>query len=139
MLTEQQLSKLFSSLNQFAAKHPDIKAIGLIGSYARGSARQDSDIDLILLVNDPRKYLEDTGWVDHFGKSQDMDIERHGMSTSLRVWYEHGPEMEFGFSTPAWANLPIDPGVARTVRDGINIVHDPRGILTKLIGTAKDF
>ena len=37
----------------WAASQPDIVAVGLAGSHARGAARPDSDVDLVILSTDP--------------------------------------------------------------------------------------
>jgi predicted nucleotidyltransferase len=44
-----------------------VKGIALVGSYGRGTAREDSDIDLILLTDQFPKYVEDTQWIELFG------------------------------------------------------------------------
>jgi predicted nucleotidyltransferase len=41
----------------WAAEHADIQAVALVGSYARGKPTPSSDVDLVLLVDEPRNYL----------------------------------------------------------------------------------
>ena len=50
----------------WAAARPDIQALALAGSHARGAARPDSDVDLILLCDEPTRYVQDTTWVGLF-------------------------------------------------------------------------
>lgn len=40
----------------YFSKKPEVAAVYLYGSYARGDARANSDIDLAVLVTDKRKY-----------------------------------------------------------------------------------
>ena len=37
--------------------------MALVGSHARGTARADSDIDLIVLTTDPQYFRADTCWL----------------------------------------------------------------------------
>ena len=38
---------------------PDICGLALVGSWARGTARADSDVDLVVLTSHPDRYLAD--------------------------------------------------------------------------------
>ena len=69
-----------------------------MGSHARGKARQHSDIDLVLLCTEYESYLQDLGWANDFGKPASVRLEDYGKLTSVRVFYEEGPEIEFGFT-----------------------------------------
>ena len=109
-------------------EHPGAIAAALVGSYARDEARSDSDIDLVLLSENPDLLLEDTSWVRQFGSPSSVSREDWGDVTSVRVRYPDC-EMEFGLAGAAWASDPADPGVGRVVRQGIRILHDPEGIL----------
>ena len=42
----------------WAAKRPDIVAVVLVGSYARGRPGMGSDVDLVVVTTDPGRYLE---------------------------------------------------------------------------------
>jgi predicted nucleotidyltransferase len=136
-IMSDKLQTLLNNLKQFAKKQYDIKAMALVGSYASGQQRVDSDVDIMILAVDPRLYLQDESWLEEFGTVNDIERERYGMVTSLRVWYLSGLEVEFSFSTPTWAKLPADPATVRVVQNGMQILHDPKGILMQLIGTVK--
>jgi hypothetical protein len=64
-------------------------------------------------------------------KWQDED---YGELWSRRLWLEqNGGEVEFGFASPAWADVnPLDPGTRRVIADGCRILHDPKKILSRL-------
>jgi predicted nucleotidyltransferase len=55
-------------LKMWAVKQPDIIAVAIVGSHARGMARPDSDIDVIVIVDDPAPYLEKSAWLECFGR-----------------------------------------------------------------------
>jgi predicted nucleotidyltransferase len=48
----------------WAIAQSKIRAVALVGSHARGTARPDSDIDLMLLTTDPHGFRTDTAWVE---------------------------------------------------------------------------
>jgi predicted nucleotidyltransferase len=127
------IDNFLSNVVQWAVSQLDILAVALIGSYARGTATPSSDVDLVLLVADPGRYLDDTMWTARFGPVEKMQVEAWGMVTSLRVWYAGGPEVEFGLTTPAWAAAPLDEGTRRVVSDGLRVLFDRGGHLASLI------
>jgi len=61
----------------WAVEHTNIQAVGLVGSYAQGKAKQTSDIDLVLLVDAPGKYLAHPGWIDQFGSPVRQSVGVH--------------------------------------------------------------
>lgn len=81
-----------------------MQAIALVGSYARGTARDDSDIDLIVLTNQPQKYLEEFKWIEGFASVEKHQTEDYGKLTSIRVWSENGVEVEYGITVSAPPN-----------------------------------
>jgi predicted nucleotidyltransferase len=127
------IERFLSAVTTWAASQPDIDAVALVGSHARGAAKPSSDVDLVILTSCPKRYLEDTNWVSTFGKVSDQVIEDWGMVTSLRVWYEYGEEVEFGITTPAWVASPLDEGTRKTISDGIRILFDRHDGLAAVI------
>lgn len=110
----------------------DIFGVALVGSYARNEARVDSDIDLVILCKEPNIYLNNVSWLEYFGNVKAHEFEDWGKVTSVRVFYE-SVEVEFGLTTTEWAMIPVDAGTKKVVSDGMKILFDPHGILTKLI------
>ena len=98
-----------------------------VSSHARGGARQDSDIDLVLLCTEYESYLEDVSWINDFGKPVSVRLEDYGKLTSVRVFYEEGPGVEFGFTQLDWLVLPLDVGTVGVLRNGFRIVYDRSG------------
>ncbi len=124
--------------DQFIAKFIDwvttqshIEAVALVGSYANGTASEESDIDLILLVPDPEKLIDDIKWVYQFGVVSDNQIEHYGKVTSIRVWYSNGPEVEFGIAYPTWASSPLDNGTQQVIDNGMKVLFERKPILSK--------
>jgi predicted nucleotidyltransferase len=126
---------LLERATRWASERSDIRGLALVGSHASSRARPDSDVDLVLLTTEPKRYLEDTSWVSVFGTSRLIALESWGKVTSVRVHYDPGPEVEFGITTPDWAASPVDAGTRRVVHDGIVVLLDPDGTLSWLAST----
>jgi uncharacterized protein len=117
----------------WASARADIAAIALVGSHARGAARPDSDVDLVLLFDDPQPYLEHPNWVGRFADAETITQEDYGPVQSLRVVYGNGLEVEFGLTSLDWAALDrLELGTSQVVADGMRILFDPRGLLVAL-------
>lgn len=115
------------------------RGLALVGSCARGRARQDSDIDLVLLADDPNVFREDMAWLTEIAWSRAgvrpiaHEDAQYGVVWSRHVQLDIGLEIEFGFAPLSWADAaPIDPGTRRVVTDGFRILYDPHCILTAL-------
>ena len=59
MKTIEYIREFLASFVQWASVREDVQAIALVGSYARDEARDDSDIDFVILTSQPEKYLAD--------------------------------------------------------------------------------
>ena len=116
----------------WASLRPDIEGVGLVGSYARDVAHEESDVDLIILTKHSERYLSDPSWASAFGEVGERKVESWGRVKSLRVFYKDGLEVEYSFALPDWADIPVDTGTHRVVRGGMKILFDPRGLLTRL-------
>jgi predicted nucleotidyltransferase len=126
------LQVFLQKISTWASAQPDIQAVALVGSHTRGQAKADSDIDLVLLVEDPEKYLGDEVWPAQFGKVLKRQMEDYGLVKSIRVRYDDGREVEYGITIPHWAARPLDEGTRRVIRDGMRILYERRPLLSPL-------
>ncbi len=132
------LPTLLHAVTAWAAGRPDVKAVLLVGSHARGCARPDSDVDLVVLADAPQTYLGDPGVAGFLGPAARSRLERWGRATSVRTWLRDGPEVELTFATPDWIlERPLDPGTARVLRDGAEVVLDRLGGLREIVAAAR--
>jgi hypothetical protein len=124
----------------WATAQPKIRAVALVGSHARGTARQDSDIDLVLLVTDLQGFRANTAWIEqidwqardsHPQKWQDED---YGVAWSRRIWpAADSVQVELTFAPLSWANVdPPDAGTRQIISEGCQILYDPDGLLVRL-------
>jgi predicted nucleotidyltransferase len=128
-----RIEGLLSGVKEWAAHRPDIAGILLVGSYARGTPRTDSDVDLVILTAEPERYLDSISFARNFGLVVKWEKEDWGRVTSLRVWYQDGLEVEYGIARPDWASQPLDAGTRRVVSDGVQIIFDRDGSLNWLL------
>jgi len=115
---------------RWSMKRKDIQAAALVGSYARNAATDSSDVDLVILVDDPQKYLANTEWLRVFGIVITQKVEEYGKLTSLRAWYESGLEIEYGFTTRNWVKAPLDKGTKRVIDDGMRVLFENEALLS---------
>ncbi len=57
------VSRFLERFVMWAADREDVHAVGLAGSWARGTATLDSDVDLVVIVEDVPSLLDDDGWL----------------------------------------------------------------------------
>lgn len=124
----------------WAAAQSDIVGLALVGSWARGTARPDSDIDLMVLTHDPERYRRDRSWLAEIDWAliglpvigwRDAD---YGAVWSRHITLADAVEVEFSFGEPSWAETePIDIGTHRVAARGLRPLYDPRDLFTGLL------
>jgi hypothetical protein len=131
-----EVEQLLSRARAWAARRPDVVAVALVGSWAYGRARMDSDVDLVVLTTDKPAYLRDESWVAELGGSSIIRTRDWGpLYTERRFVLPSGLEVEVGVAPPAWASAdPPDPSICAHIRDGgLVALHDPDGVLARLV------
>jgi predicted nucleotidyltransferase len=123
---------LIKNFSDWAEAQDNILAVGLVGSYARGDEKEDSDIDLMIIIKDQDLYINDDTWINKFGEVDKIIDEEWGQLKTKRVFYKDGLEVEFNFDKKSWVN-PKDSGTKRVVTDGMKILVDKDDLLEKLI------
>jgi uncharacterized protein len=127
--------RIIGTIVGWAKEQPTVQAVALVGSHARGTARADSDIDLVVLTTNPQAFRAETAWLKavsaRIWKWQDED---YGQLWSRRLWLEqNSAEIELGFTLPSWADVnPLNPGTRAIIADGCRILHDPIKIPDRL-------
>jgi predicted nucleotidyltransferase len=132
MATKARVDGFLFEFKRWAATEADIHAIALIGSYSRNTASEASDVDLIVVVSSPNNYLKYRQWTSLFGNVVREQTELYGKCTSLRVWYDEGMEVEYGFVDESWAALPIDVETRKIISDGMKVMFERKPLLSLL-------
>jgi uncharacterized protein len=118
----------------WAVRRPDVVALALVGSYARGADRPDSDVDLMVLTTDPARYVDREDWIGELGAERLVVTRSWGPVTERRLALPSGLEVEVGVALPSWAAVdPVDAGSRRVMTDGNRVLYDPTGLLAAFI------
>ena len=130
--------ELIAKVAVWAQRDARVVAAGLCGSYARGEARPDSDIDFAILTPDAASLLDERAWIADFDPKARVagSVEDYNLVQSLRVFYG-ATEAEFGVTDLAWARPPIDRETAGVINDGLRILYDPDGRLREAVAIAE--
>jgi predicted nucleotidyltransferase len=128
----KEVRELIQRVQGWARSRDDVRALALVGSWVRGTARRDSDVDLVVLTDHPDAFTDDDDWVRAFNGRLEKTGD-WGAIVERRVRLTTGLEVEFGIGQATWASTdPVDAGTRRVVTDGMTILHDPEGLLAKL-------
>lgn len=127
----ESFERFLDDFSHWAYEQPDIQAVALVGSYARNAATPASDVDLVILTQEPGRYLDDLAWTQLFGETRRRQREDYGRLTSIRVWYGDGREIEYGITSVDWAALPLDEGSRRVLADGMRILFERSPLLSR--------
>ena len=125
------MAEFLSQFSQWASEQNQVHAVALVGSHARGTATEASDVDLVVLADDPGVYLQDRSWVQAFGSVARQDIEHYGNVVSIRVHYEGQLEVEFGLTDVSWAAVPLDPGSRDVIAGGMQVLFERGPLLSR--------
>lgn len=122
-----------------AAERAEVRGVLVVGSWARGTARMDSDVDVVVLTGNVH-YSVAGVWTGLLGGEMVRSAE-WGALREIRVRRPSGLVVEIGVTPVSWADTdPVDAGTHRVIDDGHRVVHDPAGVLARLSaasGTAR--
>ena len=136
---EAEVRHLLGRVAEWAPGRRDLQAVALVGSWARGAARAESDVDLVLLTDDPALYTERDGWISELGGQALVRTKSWGAITERRFKLPGGLEVEVGVGRPSWASAaPLDAGTRRVAHDGLRALYDPKGLLGLLLAVCAD-
>jgi hypothetical protein len=135
-----QVEQLLSALTTWARRTNGVEGLALVGSWASGREHAESDIDIVCIVDDPGRFRADSSWMGDIawpsagltlGRWTDVD---YGMARSRHLTFDSGEEVEMSFVDRRWtATDPVDPGTRRVASDGLRVLHDPAGLLGRLL------
>ena len=109
---------------EWAAKRDDVVAVAVVGSYARRAERMASDVDIMILANDPDA-LTDLSWFLKLRPNARLIRSMSwGAVRERRMRLPSGLQVELNFATVSWATVPLDAGTRRVLSDGHRIVYD---------------
>ena len=113
-------------LLEFSVNAPDIESAIIVGSYARGTNKENSDLDVVIITTNKAGMVAEQNFIQYFGEVHKKQTEYYGACTSIRVWYRNGLEVEFGIVEPSWIRKPLDDGTKKVLEDGYKVILDKK-------------
>lgn len=130
---QHEVADVVTAARRWAQGDDRVAAVALVGSWAGGSPRVGSDVDLVVLSARPGALLDDRNWYDAFGPVELVRAGRFGAVAERRLRRPSGLEVEVCIGSCDWARTtPIDPGTRQVVEDGLEVVFDAQHLLGDL-------
>ena len=124
-----RIELIAAQVAEWARERPDVRAAVVVGSQARRDVPADrwSDLDVILLVDDPEPYVADSAWVAEFGEPVLTFVERAAVREQFerRVLYVTGEDVDFPLiPVSALDRLEASENASDTLRRGFRVLYD---------------
>jgi molybdopterin-guanine dinucleotide biosynthesis protein A len=127
---------LVAAVADWAEGNPDVKALLLVGSQARVDMPADrwSDVDLVVLLEDPAPYTADVAWIREFGTPLvtflEATLDGHW---ERRVLYDTGEDVDFVlFPVSVLDRLETSENAGALLRRGYRVLVDRIGLEEQL-------
>lgn len=137
----QRVERLLSTLKSWSDRQPRVKGVALVGSWdSTDRQHAEADADIVLIVDDPNGFRTESRWMTEIdwtaaglgqGRWSECD---YGRACSRHLQFDDGAVVEVSFVSPSWASVdPVDPTTRRVAGRGMRVVHDPDGLLGRLV------
>jgi len=136
--SEQRTSaveRICRAVADWASSRPDVCAVALVGSWARGAATTASDLDLVILSDAPLLLTQRERWWEFLGDAEVIRTQAWGIAVEHRLRLPSGFEVEFTIAPRKWTDVPLDPGTRRVLSDGARFLFDPERLLERAIAS----
>jgi hypothetical protein len=138
-MTPETAASLIEIVTNWVGRTENLRALALLGSWARGEATDASDLDLAILAAKPGVYRGERPPLASLGlKTRGYRIasrhrKQYGIVTSHILVLEPAAEVELSFAGLGWAETaPIDPGTRAVISRGFRILVDKDGLLRRV-------
>jgi predicted nucleotidyltransferase len=125
----REAARVVSEVEEWARADDRVRAAALVGSYARGAERMASDVDLVILADDPDSLTDASWFVALHPGARLVRSQQWGPVQERRYRLRSGLLVEIGFVPVDWAAVPLEAGTRRVLEDGHRVLFDD-GILT---------
>lgn len=72
-------------LKEYASNTLHIESIIVVGSYARGTSKENSDLDIVIVTSNKSNMIANQDFTQEFGEVYKQQTEYYGACTSIRV------------------------------------------------------
>lgn len=90
-------------------------------------------MDLVLIARQPADYVRSRSWTHTLGTVIHEQVEAYGRLTSVRVRYDNGLEVEFGWTDESWVARPLDEGTRLVLAGGVRVLFERRTVLSSAL------
>lgn len=131
MTDQSTVSTILHIIQSWAEQRKDIIGLALIGSHARGEARRDSDLDLVILTDKTDLFHSSSNWLQEIKWQQvgasvkSTEDANYGVVWSRHVMLSTGLEIEFCFAPLWWITNPVESKSLEILNKGNKILLDP--------------
>jgi len=130
-----------TAVTDWALERPDIRAAFVVGSRARTDTPADrwSDLDIVLVVDDPEPYAQSAAWVSEFGTPVLTFLEETPVGQrERRVLYETGEDVDLPlFPLSALEQLEQSGAANELLGRGYRLLVDEIGLDERLRNLAE--
>ena len=134
-MDQQDIDDIVATIARWGLDEPKIQAVWIYGSWARGTAKPDSDLDVILFCNAPQEWRNETSWAlrpewNGIGLrvSGWSDVGGFDSRWSRSIRFQTGAEIEFTVVDTDWATTaPYPEELLNDVSQSFHVVFDRDG------------
>jgi predicted nucleotidyltransferase len=134
-----EVNRLIAVIEALVSGRDELRGMAICGSWARGNPRPDSDLDVLIIAQEPGSLRRDEEWV-HALRFSDAGFRyighhsaQYGAVWSAHIKLEPEAELELTFADKNWASVQrIDPSTRHVVTDAFTIIVDKDGRLRNL-------
>jgi predicted nucleotidyltransferase len=138
-MTATETDRLIAVIQGLVRRREDLRGMAVCGSWARGNPRPDSDLDLLIVAQEPELLRRKQKWIRELNFSDagfhyiDHTTAKYGAVWSAHIGLEPEAALELTFAKESWASVhPIDPGTRDVVTDAFKVLIDKDGALQRL-------
>ena len=91
-----QVERVLAAFAAWAPARADVLAVGLVGSWARGTARPDSDVDVVVVSTQPERRAAAGDWPADLQTAPVLRRRRWGVLIETRLGLPDGLQVEIG-------------------------------------------
>lgn len=137
----EQVERLLGAFATWSKGNAAIRGVALVGSWDTiDREHSEADLDVVMLVDDPQPYRSGSAWMTEIdwpaaglGTGHWTESDYEG-ACARHIKFADGGAVEVSFVTPEWASVaPVDPVTRRVAGNGMRVIHDPDGLLGRLV------
>ena len=130
-----EVEKILRGASGWAASRRLVCAVAVVGSWSRGDADMESDVDIVILSDDPGLLIQTDGWWSFLADAEPICTRVWGIVVERRFGLASGLEIELDVAPRTWARIPLDEGTRTVLSNGARPLFDPEGLLQRAIAS----